>query len=376
MGRRVCRIRASSSTTTLWGTGFLVGPGSILTNCHVVRHVVGQPNPDVTFQFDYRVRPDGSTSDGVTLGPNTGGDGWLVCSSPHSKYDLEVAPTGLPTDEELDYALVRIAGEPGTERGWVDITSAPSAAPDQSLAILQHPDKAPLKLALDTKAILALNGNQTRVTYRTNTIGGSSGSPCFNMDWQPVALHHSGDPAAPDFPATRNQGIPFGAITKHVARHARPGHCPAGEAHQRTKEAARHGPARRLSREADLRRFVRDGFSKEIMSSLARTTASARSSTRSSKKPIRFRWLGQRVGDQARRGQAEKRGRAAVDNRVAGHRPRRCAAWRNGGRDENGASSGLLCELHQRIGVGRSGSPGIWRTPAIPWWCRHGTSPG
>ena len=226
MGRRVCRIRASSSTTTLWGTGFLVGPGSILTNCHVVRHVVGQPNPDVTFQFDYRVRPDGSTSDGVTLGPNTGGDGWLVCSSPHSKYDLEVAPTGLPTDEELDYALVRIAGEPGTERGWVDITSAPSAAPDQSLAILQHPDKAPLKLALDTKAILALNGNQTRVTYRTNTIGGSSGSPCFNMDWQPVALHHSGDPAAPDFPATRNQGIPFGAITKHVARHAPAGALP------------------------------------------------------------------------------------------------------------------------------------------------------
>ncbi len=89
------------------------------------------------------------------------------------------------------------------------------------MAILQHPEKAPLKLALDTKSIIAVNANHTRVTYRTNTLGGSSGAPCFNMDWQPVALHHSGDPAAPAFPPTRNEGIPLGAITSHLTRHGR-----------------------------------------------------------------------------------------------------------------------------------------------------------
>ena len=222
MSRRVCRVRASSATRTKWGTGFLVGPSSILTNQHVVGHLDQRALPDLTCQFGYRVRPGGTTNDGVTLGPATDGDGWLAISSPPSAHDEEVVPSGLPTDEELDYALVRIDGNPGADLGWVDLSDTPSTVVGQPLAILQHPDKAPLKLALDTKAILGINANGTRVTYRTNTLRGSSGSPCFNMDWLPVALHHVGDPSAP-LGAPRNAGIPLGAITAHIARHGHAG---------------------------------------------------------------------------------------------------------------------------------------------------------
>jgi trypsin-like peptidase len=128
-----------------------------------------------------------------------------------------VAPKGTPQPDQLDYAIVRLAGAPGTERGWIDISGAPVAlAPGQPLSILQHPNAKPLKLALDTCAVIGINDNQTRLLYRTNTEDGSSGSPCFTIDWQAVALHHAGDSAAPKFPATRNAGVPLPTIRAHL----------------------------------------------------------------------------------------------------------------------------------------------------------------
>jgi hypothetical protein len=78
--------------------------------------------------------------------------------------------------------------------------------------IVQHPRGDPLKLALDMDSILGVNANATRVRYRTNTEGGSSGSPCFDATWRLIALHHYGDPAFnhPKF----NQGIPVSSIRK------------------------------------------------------------------------------------------------------------------------------------------------------------------
>lgn len=51
-----------------------------------------------------------------------------------------------------------------------------------------------MKLAIDTQSVIGVNANQTRVRYTTNTEGGSSGSPVFDMLWNLSALHHYGDP--------------------------------------------------------------------------------------------------------------------------------------------------------------------------------------
>jgi V8-like Glu-specific endopeptidase len=50
--------------------------------------------------------------------------------------------------------------------------------------------------------------------YRTNTEPGSSGSPCVDVDWNVIALHHAGDPNY-DLAHTPqgNQGVPFDAIS-------------------------------------------------------------------------------------------------------------------------------------------------------------------
>ena len=56
-----------------------------------------------------------------------------------------------------------------------------------------------------------MNGNATRVRHRTNTAGGSSGSPSFDGNWNLLALHHTGDPSFLTMPKY-NQGVMIDAI--------------------------------------------------------------------------------------------------------------------------------------------------------------------
>ncbi|SFP85529.1 Trypsin-like peptidase domain-containing protein [Geodermatophilus dictyosporus] len=222
MTGRVCRVERTSGGAL--GTGFLISPSCVLTNYHVVETFIGLSggSAPLSFRFDFRVAPDGGQQEGKTL-PAAQTD-WLVSAAPYSPSDTNPHPAALPGEDELDYAVVRLRDRRGDSTGWIDIgTPSPEPTPGMALAILQHPQARPLKLALDTKAIIGFNANGTRLTYRTNTQHGSSGSPCFTLGWKPVALHHSGDPAAPAFPPQRNAGIPLRAIQRHLERTGRAG---------------------------------------------------------------------------------------------------------------------------------------------------------
>lgn len=224
---RVCRIEIQDRA---FGTGFLLGPDVVMTNYHVVEPVVtgkqGHSPGDVGCRFDYKRMKDGKVLNrGKVYGLLDDEDDWLLDHSPYSPADLASEPrTALPQPDELDYALLRLEGAPGDEavgekpepgappRGWIEVTHKPyNFAPDTPLFIAQHPKGAPLKLALDTNAVIGLNENGTRVTYRTNTDPGSSGSPVFDQNWKLVALHHAGDPDS--IMPTYNEGIPLTAIT-------------------------------------------------------------------------------------------------------------------------------------------------------------------
>lgn len=230
---QVCRIEIPTAAGTVFGTGFLLGPSSVMTNYHVVEPVIrGEAPPSaVLLRFDYKRLENEVVHEGTPLRVDDGE--WLIDSSPVSPADLVSEGTGgLPAADELDYAIVKLQGTPGLDpvgakaspgsprRGWVTVRQQPYPfTPNTPLMVLQHPDAAPLKLALDMSGIVAQNGNQTRVTYTVNTEGGSSGSPCFNIDWELIALHHSGDPNFDrrDKPAC-NQGIPFSAILALLAK--------------------------------------------------------------------------------------------------------------------------------------------------------------
>ena len=211
--RRVCRVEMAGAGI---GTAFLIGPDVVLTNWHVIESAKSAGQLDrFGCRFDFVKLPNGSVQAGQLVGLHADG---CLASSPYSDAEKTQTPeTPPPTAEQLDYALLRLATAVGRQevagqpRGWIVLPGAAlPLAENAPLLIVQHPEGVPMKLALDTQAVIGANVNGTRLRYRTNTDPGSSGSPCFTMDWDIVALHHYGDPAwqNPLF----NQGVPIGLI--------------------------------------------------------------------------------------------------------------------------------------------------------------------
>jgi hypothetical protein len=228
---RVCLITISGAAQ---GTGFLVGPDSVLTNYHVMEPVhKGTKQPtDFECVFDFKKLPNGTT----TRTPVALHTQWLIDASLYTEAEADGQPDkSEATADELDYTLIRLAEPVGTKswapnpgenaptRGWIRVPDvAPPFKSPMGVLIAQHPAGHPLKLAIDTDAIdqtndLWVNKSGTRVRYATNTLGGSSGSPVFDLEWNLIALHHYGDPAY-NHPAKYNQGVPIGAIRYRLAK--------------------------------------------------------------------------------------------------------------------------------------------------------------
>ena len=222
-----------------FGTGFLIGPQTVLTNYHVVeRAYKGSFDPrNIRLRFDYQRLRDGRTTNaGVEY--QLGAD-WIVAGSRYSDADTKpYDPQHVSAEDELDYAVLRPAQELGlgaptgpitNPRGWLSPPAQPfEFAPDTFLMVIQHPCHDPISFDDAQDAVLRVNANGTRVQYRTNTMPGSSGSPVLNRHLELVALHHSGEPGGPDFmlechqqvsKGHYNEGIPIASIQAHAAAH-------------------------------------------------------------------------------------------------------------------------------------------------------------
>lgn len=231
--RQVCAVELDDTK----GTGFLIGPGTVLTNYHVVEKAIkGEVDPrTVRLRFDYRRLRDGLTTiAGVTYEL---ADDWLVDAKAYSPADLiPYDEASLPADDQLDYAVLRTrekvglaapSGPVDDQRGWVvPRTSAYAFPVDSFLMIVQHPCHDPISFDSADDAVLRVNPNGTRVHYRTNTMPGSSGSPVLSRELELVGLHHTGEPGGPDSllpchkqvtPATYNEGIPIAKIQAQLA---------------------------------------------------------------------------------------------------------------------------------------------------------------
>jgi hypothetical protein len=223
---RVCRVEVGNG---VMGTGFLVGPDVVLTCYSVLEPVIRQKKPDSALQvrFDYRVLVNGQVQEGVVvpMAPN-GVIDWSPYAPAESAGDWD---KDLPTKDELDYVLFRLARRVGEEpinpiapegprRGWIPVPLLPPPiVPHMPLLLAQHAQAGPLKLALDMDGVIGVNANGTRVRYANITEAGSAGSPCFDFQWALIAVHHASDPAW-DRPKKWSQGIPIAAIRDRLAR--------------------------------------------------------------------------------------------------------------------------------------------------------------
>lgn len=217
LGDRVCKVTTPTKHGTKHGTGFLVGPDLLLTNCHVVDQVVSDSDAGRTvFEFDYRsgtATGEGGGSTYHRLAPSN----WLVAKSPPSESDA--TGVGKPGEGEFDYALLRLAesvGESpsrsGGKRGWFSLEAPrPVVALNEFVVVPQHPEGRPLEIAWGS--VLSFNDDGSRVKHNATTNRGSSGSPCLTADLEIFGLHHATDPSND---LGFNQAIPLELIARDL----------------------------------------------------------------------------------------------------------------------------------------------------------------
>ena len=224
--RRVCCIDVETSGGLGGGTGFLVGPDLVLTSGHVVQPP-GTQGPiaaeRIVVRFDYHRRDPRRRTHGLAGSGDLGESAlllvsdYLVASRPPSRHDAG-DQGGLPAEEELDYAILRLAepiGEDG--RGWYRLEDQSVPRQGTFLTVVQHPSLGPRSNAFETQGVIGPNANGTRLRHRVNTEGGSSGSPCFDGNFSLVGVHQAGDPRAPlQGKAQFNQAIPIGRIRRDL----------------------------------------------------------------------------------------------------------------------------------------------------------------
>ena len=93
------------------------------------------------------------------------------------------------TDEALDYTLVALPDEAAVKFGFCHlINEQGKARVGEAVTIIQHPSGGKKQIAFRSNRVTEILPDYIR--YETDTLGGSSGSPVFNDQWEMISLHH------------------------------------------------------------------------------------------------------------------------------------------------------------------------------------------
>ncbi len=155
---------------TGFGTGFLIAPGILLTNNHVLADASEASAAGANFRYE-------KVPQGIRRGET---------------FELDPDRFFL-TSEALDYTLVAVKSN-GAALDLYGLAPLIEATGKillgQPVQIVQHPKGLPKKWAVRENQLVDLLDNYLH--YTTDTKNGSSGAPAFNIHWEVVGLHHSG----------------------------------------------------------------------------------------------------------------------------------------------------------------------------------------
>ena len=192
--RRICLVRVGG-TDPAQGTGFLIGPQTVLTNWHVVHSLIdpatGAARPGsagtLSCDFEHLGQAGKVTHQAV--------EAWLVDFSPLAPqapgigkaYPDMTAARG----HALDFCAIRLAGAPGRMRGWYDL-GQPGQIDNKAglIFVLQHPAGLPQLAAVAPDASVD-PAEPVILRHHARTAGGSSGGLCLDHQLRVIGLHHA-----------------------------------------------------------------------------------------------------------------------------------------------------------------------------------------
>jgi len=165
----VCRLLVTSGTERFYGTGFRIGADLILTNHHVLFPSGEVPASGVEAWFGYEQSFAGAARAHTVVATD---------------------PATITGAADHDWGVVRTS-EPMPEATPVVELPEALAKPvevNDRVYIIQHPMGGTKKIGMIHNVVRYVD--EDVIGYRTDTEGGSSGSPVFDEQWRLVALHH------------------------------------------------------------------------------------------------------------------------------------------------------------------------------------------
>ena len=217
--RRLCRIVSiDDAGKPVSGTGFLIGPGTVLTNWHVVSHV---PHPlprkgRLWVQFDFSETTGLEDADSSVFDVS---ENWLIARGedaplePPDAADYWWDDFNLRKDwldsvaDRLDFAVLRLDGVPGLQRGWYTLPKR-RALPGAVWAV-HHPSENGQTLTRGTEQLQAGARRPHRFFHDASTVQGSSGGLLLDETGEVAGLHYMGLKATrpPANPGERTKAV-------------------------------------------------------------------------------------------------------------------------------------------------------------------------
>jgi len=166
-----------------YATGFLVAPRLLMTNRHVFESADQARGALAEFGYELSFDRNATKSETFRLDPDT----FFIA--------------GPAQDEQLlDYAIIAL--DPRSETGgdlsrwgYIRMDDRPGKIMESEfVTIIQHPSGAHKQVALRENELIRREDARPVLAYKSDTAPGSSGAPCFNDQWQLVALHSRGVP--------------------------------------------------------------------------------------------------------------------------------------------------------------------------------------
>ncbi|MFK7893208.1 MAG: serine protease [Granulosicoccus sp.] len=181
----VCKI--TDRFGEAFGTGFIMRAEDlhlnvaqslvVLTNAHVVSN-------DATEQ---RGSPKAKSADKVKVQ-------FEAADDPERAYEVErILATS--SRHELDFSILALKEPIPFDKPYPVAKSLPLVGEDQRIYLIGHPRGGRLSFSLYDN--LLLDHEPPKLHYRSPSLGGSSGSPVFNQDWDLIGLHHAGGEKMP-----------------------------------------------------------------------------------------------------------------------------------------------------------------------------------
>jgi len=122
------------------------------------------------------------------------------------------------TNAELDYTIVGVNHKSSKmcleQWGYLELNECANPLPGEYVNIIQHPNGGTKQIVLTANEVTKVE--EGIISYTTDTMPGSSGSPVFNDLWQVVAIHNSG--GNPNQKYFENKGVLVSVIMDNAQK--------------------------------------------------------------------------------------------------------------------------------------------------------------